>query len=79
MDTSPADRPDSETISGKRIDTSSAFGGASVLGRDAESRLNDLSGTPDGFPKAANTSQEEELQQILGGKVPKSTGTETGP
>lgn len=74
MDTSPADPADPEdpeAVSVKRVDTSSAFGGASALGRDAESRLNDLSGTPDGFPKSARPDQDEDLQQIIGGEVPK--------
>lgn len=76
MDTNPADpdKPDPEAISGKRIDASSAFGGTSVLGRDSESRLNDLSGTPEGVPEPREEGSDENLQQILGGEVPKSGG-----
>lgn len=77
MDTNPPDqdKPNPEAISGKRIDTSSAFGGTSVLGRDAESRLNDLSGSPEGAPEPPREGADENLQQILGGEVPKSSRT----
>jgi hypothetical protein len=80
MNTSPADpddKPDPESISGKRIDTTSAFGGTSSLGRDVDSRLNDLSGSPEGTPtpEPRQEGPDENLQQILGGEVPKSTGS----
>jgi hypothetical protein len=74
MDTSPAEpdkKPDPEAISGKQIDTSSAFGGPSALGRDVESRLDDLSGTPEGAPEPRKEGSDENLQQILRGEVPK--------
>ena len=77
MDTSQSEStgtPDPEAISGKRIDTSSAFGGPSALGRDVDSRLDDLSGTPKGMPESRNEGPDENLKQILSGEVPKSTG-----
>lgn len=80
MDTSPPKpdvKPDPEAILGK-IDTSSAFGGPSALGRDVESRLDDLSGTPEGAPEPRNEGPDENLQQILRGEVPKSTGSREG-
>jgi len=78
MEDKPAeepDTPDPKAISGKVIDASAAFGGASALGRDAESRLNDLSGTPESAPEPRKTEPDENLQQILSGEVPKSTGS----
>ncbi|MEX2552448.1 MAG: hypothetical protein WD627_05555 [Actinomycetota bacterium] len=79
MEAKPAeelDMPDQNAISGKLIYTSAAFGGASDLGRDAESRLNDLSGPPGGAPEPRKSEPDENLQQILGGEVPKSTGAQ---
>lgn len=72
-DAGETDMPDPGTLAGKQIDTATAFGGGAGLGRDAQSRVQDLSGAPDstGAAEPSPEGPDENLQQILGGEVPK--------
>lgn len=73
METKPPETlemPDQESFSGKKIDTSSAFGNPSGLARDAKRQMKE-SGLP-AEGDGSGSAPDETLQQILKGEVPKS-------
>ena len=72
------DMPDPESLSGKKFDTSAAFGGGAALAKDTTTQMQE-SGIPAGgeaagapAPDSSGSGPDETLQQILKGEVPKS-------